>query len=203
MTTYNTLTPELQDTIELEMIHGYRDEDGKKKYPTLKGSAEWYNVSYDSLKKIAPDWKWKQKRKDQKAKVARKTAQKKKSEEISESEAEEIIVEAFKFNKTANKLRRASDIEIDKIIDGKIYLYSTKDGEEVYGTPKNAAYLLMNLGRSLESAQKVSLTSAGEPSEISKIDGIDNKEADNSFTRVDKILMFIGKGNDGDGDSKV
>ena len=154
------------------MILGYYDEDGKKQYPTLKGSAEWYNVSYDSLKKIAPTWKWKDRRKDHTSKVARKTAQKKKSEEISESEAEEIVVENFKFNRTANKLRRALDIEIDKIIEGKIYLYTDKaTGEDILGTPRNAAYLLMNIGKALVDAQKTSLTANGEPSEISKMEG--------------------------------
>jgi hypothetical protein len=171
MKTYNDITPELEDAIELEMIHGYRDEDGKKKFPTIKSSAEWYNVSYDSLRKIAGKWDWKEKRKTESSKVARKTAQIKKSEEIRASEIEEIVVENFKFNKTANKLRRALDIEIDKIIEGNIYLYTTEGGETVYGTPRNAAYLLMNLGKSLVDAQKVSLTAKGEPSEISKVEG--------------------------------
>jgi hypothetical protein len=152
------------------MIHGYRNEDGVKEDPTLKGSAEYYNVSYGSLKQHARNWNWKEKRKDYKLQVDRKVAQKKRSEKLSESEAEEIVVEAFKFNKTANKLRRALDNELDKIIEGKVELYSLKDGTPVLGTPRNAAYLLMNVGKGLESAQKVSLTAKGEPSEISKVE---------------------------------
>jgi|GEM_PF-1852590 len=189
MTTYNTLTPELEDTIELEMIHGYRDEDGKKEYPTLKSSATWYNVSYNSLKKIAPSWNWKQKREDQKVKVARKTAQKKKSEDISAAEIEELVVDDFKHNKSANRLRRGVDLELEKIINEDVYLYTdNKTGEAVYGYPSNAAYRLMNLGKALESSQKVAKTAAGEPSDIAKIEGSVQKYKDEFDGIMDSAL---------------
>lgn len=177
----NTLTQETRDKIKHDMVYGYYDDNGKKQYPSLKAAAEWYDVSYDSLKQYAKDWRWKQKRKDHQARVHRKVAEKKKSEELSESEAEEIVVDDAKFNKAACKLRRATVLEIEKIIDGKIYLYSLKDGTSVYGTPRNATYMLMNAGKALESAQKISKTAAGEPSEISKVEG---KEPVDEFNRI-------------------
>jgi hypothetical protein len=189
MTTQNTLTKELCETIKHDMIYGYKDKEGTKKYPKLTEAAKWYNISYDALKQKAKDWKWRQKREDYKNKLARKLAEKRESEKLSESEAEEIIVNDSKFNNVANKLRRAANKELDRIINGEVN--------------QSIGYHLMNIGRSLESAQKVSKVAAGEPSEISKVDGIDNKSVDNSFTRVDKILNFINQGNDNDGDPEV
>lgn len=193
-TNKKSIPDKLAETIEEEMIFGYMDENQDKQYPTLKSSAEWYKVSYDALRQLAKEWDWKQKRKDHKNKVSQKVAAKRKSEEISEAEAEEIIVNDFKFNRTANKLRRAADIEIDKIIEGKIYLYSTKDGNPVFGTPKNAGYLLMNIGRSLESAQKVSKIAAGEPNDISKVEDGTKNEPINEFNRImDKALNNLNE----------
>lgn len=154
MTTKNTLTPEIQNKIEEDMVRGYYNEEGIKTYPKLTEAAEWYNVSYDSLKQKARTWNWKQRRKNYQNKVKRKVAEKKKDEEVSESEAEEIVVNDYKFNQAANKLRRAAVKELDNILDGKI--------------TKSVGYHLMNIGKSLESAQKISKTAAGEPSEISE-----------------------------------
>lgn len=150
----NTLTEEIQDKIKHDMIYGYRNDDGEKQYPQLKEAAEWYKVSYGSLKQKARKWGWKQKRKDHQSKVERLVAEKKKSEEISESEAEEIVVDDAKFNKAAVKLRRAAVKELDNIIGGNV--------------TKSVGYHLMNIGRALESAQKISKTAAGEPSEYTE-----------------------------------
>lgn len=139
------------------MIYGYKDDEGKKVYPTLKDAAKWYKVSYDSLKQKARKWNWKQKREDHKVKVARKVKEKKESERISESEAEDIVVNDSEFNDAANKLRRAAVKELDRIIDGSVN--------------KSVGYHLMNIGKALESAQKVSKTAAGEPSEITSVQG--------------------------------
>ncbi len=159
MTAENTLTPEIADKIKQDMIYGYHDNEGKKTYPKLTDAANWYKVSYQSLKKKAGKWKWKQKREDHIAKVNRKVAEKKKSEELSESEAEEIVVNDAKFNDAANLLRRATVQEIQNIMDG------TADFKGGIG------YQLMNCGRALESAQKISKTAAGEPSDIQKVQG--------------------------------
>ncbi len=191
-TNKKSIPDKLAETIEQEMIFGYKDENQNKKYPTLKDSAEWYNVSYDALRQLAKEWKWRQKRKDHKNKVSQKIAEKRKSEEISEAEAEEIIVNDFKFNEAANKLRRATVLEINKIIEGKIYLYSTKDGTPIFGTPKNAGYLLMNLGKSLESAQKVSKLAAGEPNNIDETRGTIKHEPIDEFNKImDKALKNL------------
>lgn len=164
MTTKNPLTSKLRDQIKDEMIYGYRDNNEKKCNATLKGSAEYYNISYGSLKQYAKDWNWKEERKKHNAKVARKVREKKKSEEISESEAEEIVVNDAKFNDAANLLRRATVQEIKKIMAG------TADFKGGSG------YQLMNCGRALESAQKISKTAAGEPSDIQKVEGQINNE---------------------------
>lgn len=152
-----TLTTQIQDKIKNDMIYGYRNEDGEKQYPTLKQAANQYQVSYDSLKQKARKWQWKQKRKDYLTKVKRKVEEKRKSEKLSESEAEDIVVEDVKFNNVANKLRRAADKELDRIIDGSVN--------------KSVGYHLMNIGKALESAQKISKTAAGEPSEITSVQG--------------------------------
>lgn len=161
----------LAETIEEEMVFGYKDKTGTKQYPTLKNSAEWYNISYDALRQLAKTWNWKQKRNDHQQKVSQKVAEKQKSEERSDEEAEAIVVDNYRFNKAANKLRRAVVKEIDKISNGDVVLFITKEGEKIKGVPKNAAYYLMNAGKALESAQKISKTSAGEPSEIRKVEG--------------------------------
>lgn len=190
-TNKKSIPDKLAERIEQEMIFGYKDENQTKQYPSLKSSAEWHSVSYDALRQLARGWNWKQKRKDHQHKVSQKVKEKRKSEDISESEAEEIIVNDFKFNDAANKLRRAASLEIDKIIDGKIYLYSDKNGVPVFGTPKNAGYILMNLGKALESAQKVSKISAGEPSEISKVEAKIKEQQDKRVNSIEDILSNL------------
>lgn len=162
-----TLTDELLEQIEDDMVFGYLDEQGLKAYPTLKESAEWYNVSYESLRQKARKWNWKQRRQEHIQKVNRKVRQKKKSEEISEVEAEAIVVDDAKFNKAATKLRRAAVKELEDILEGNQVLKVLDDGTIIRGK-KAAAYQLMNIGKALESAQKISKTAAGEPSEITQ-----------------------------------
>lgn len=158
MTTQRTLSEELREKIKDDLIFGYYDDKGKKQYPTVKEAAKWYKVSYDSLRQSAAKWNWKKEREDHINKVHRKVTEKKK-EEISESEAEKIVVDDANFNKAANLLRRATVQEIQNIMDG------TADFKGGIG------YQLMNCGRALESAQKISKTAAGEPSDIQKVQG--------------------------------
>lgn len=167
MTTKNILTQVLADQIKIEMIRGYYDKEDKKIYPTLKQAAEWHNTSYDSLKQKARKWSWKKKREDYKRKVSQKVAEKKETEKISDLEAEEIVVDDLKFNNAATLLRRAATKEIQKILDGDQILKVLDDGTIIKGV-KSGGYQLMNLGKALESAQKISKTAAGEPSEITK-----------------------------------
>jgi len=174
MTTKSTIPQELQDIIKKGMIRGYKDDDGKRIYPTLKKSARYYKISYDALRQIAPEWKWREKREKWKAKLHRKYLEKKETEELCEAEAEELVINDIEYNNTASKTRKAIDMELDKITEGKVYLYSTKEGEAVYGTPKNTAYLLMNLAKGLVDAQKTAKLAAGEPSEIQKLQGFIN-----------------------------
>lgn len=155
MTTKNTLTTPIQNKIKHDMIYGYLDDDGKKTYPTLIDASKWYIVSYDSLKQKARKWNWKQKKKDHIDRVRRKVEEKKKSEKISESEAEAIVVDDVRFNRAANKLRRAAVLELDNILSGDLH--------------RSVGYHLMNIGKALESAQKISKTAVGEPSEISSV----------------------------------
>lgn len=196
MTTKNTLNSDIAEKIENDMVRGYRDDDGEKVYPTLKDASEHYNVSYDSLKQKARKWNWKQRREDYKRKVSQKVAAKKKDEEISDLEAEEIIVEDIKFNRAANLLRRAATREIQKIFDGDQILKVLDDGTVIKGV-KSAGYQLMNLGKALESAQKVSKLAAGEPSEITKsdndvrVDGVEGSILDPNL--MDKELEFAKK----------
>ena len=196
MTDYNPITEKLLETITNELIRGYWDEDGIKIYPTVKEAAEWHNVAYSTLRIKVGKLNWKQKRADYQTKVKHKVAEKKEKndEEISEAEAEAIVVEDHLFNQAANKLRRATVKEIEKIIDGEVVLFITKDGEEITGVPKNAGYHLMNLGKALESAQKVSKTAAGEPSEINKIHSSHNVKLDITDPEfMDSELTFAKK----------
>ena len=185
MTDYETLTKKLLQKIDNELVRGYRDEDGKKVYPGVKDAAEWHNVSYASLRKEVGKLNWKQRRTDYINKVNKKVEEKKQKndEEISEAEAEGIVVEDHLFNQAANKLRRATVKEIEKIIDGEVVLFITKEGVEIKGVPKNALYHLMNAGKALESAQKVSKTAAGEPSEITKNESSVKSEGRYEVTR--------------------
>lgn len=198
MTTYNKITKELLEKVEDDLVHGYIDEEGNKTYPEVKDAAEWYNVSYATLRKKVGKLNWQQRRTDYKAKVNRKVQEKKRKndEEISEAEAEAIVVEDYKFNKTANKLREAADKELDKIIKGELVVAVTKEGEVIYGTPKNTAYLLMNIGKALDAAQKVSKVAAGEPSEISKVE----QESNDIVNKVKNLFKVAKEGNDTDGD---
>jgi len=181
-----SIPDKLAERIEQEMIFGYKDENQIKQYPTLKSSAEWHDVSYDVLRQLARRWNWRQKRKDHKKKVSQKVKEKRKSEEISESEAEEIIVDDFKFNRSANKLRREADKQLELLGKGEVVLKVLEDGTLITGRPSNAPYQLMNIGKALESAQKVSKIAAGEPNEISKkqIDGTINSEPIDEFNKI-------------------
>jgi dsDNA-specific endonuclease/ATPase MutS2 len=168
MTDYNKLTKEVLEQIDSDLVQGYIDEEGNKVYPEVKDAAEWYNVSYATLRKKVGKLNWQQRRTDYIEKVNRKVQEKKRKddEEISEAEAEAIVVEDYKFNKAANKLRRAAVNELDKILSAE-------------GFVKGAAYNLMNIGKALESAQKISKTAAGEPSDISKVTNDVNVNDDN------------------------
>lgn len=183
-----SISDQLAETIEEEMIFGYKDKDGNKQYPTLKSSAEWYKVSYDVLRQLAKEWNWRKRRNDHNQKVKKKVAAKKKSEERSEDEAEAIVVDDYRFNKAANKLRRAAVKEIEKIADGELVIGVTKEGEKILGTPKNAAYYLMNAGKALESAQKISKTAAGEPSEINETRSNGQMELSGKYEVTKRII---------------
>lgn len=165
----NNLTQKILDQIKDDMIFGYYDDDGTKQYPTLKAASEWFKVDYDSLRQKARKWNWQKKRKEHKKKVS-KTVEKKKSEAICESEAEAIVVNDVKFNEAAELLREVSVKELQDIKDGKQVIRVLDDGTKVLGVQK-AGYQLMNLGKALESAQKVSKIAAGEPSDIQKLEG--------------------------------
>lgn len=191
-----SIPDETAERIEEEMVFGYNDKDETKQYPTLKSSAEWYKISYDALRQLAKTWNWRQRRKDHQHKVSQKVIEIKKSEERSEAEAEAIVVDDYRFNKAANKLRRASVKEIEKIEKGKIYLYSDKEGNPIYGTPKNASYLLMNAGKALDYAQKISKTAAGEPVEITRV----QKELDPSVKKVENLFDKAEEANKPVGD---
>lgn len=196
MPDYNKLTDKLLKTIDKDLVRGYRDNEGKKIYPEVKDVAKWYNVSYGTLRKKVGKLNWQDRRTDYINKVNTKVQEKKErnDEEISDAEAEAIVVQDYHFNESANKLRRATDKEIDKIINGEVYLYTDKDGNPVYGTPKNAPYQLMNAGKALESAQKISKTAAGEPSEISRIQSNQNVKLDITNPEfMDSELEFAKK----------
>ena len=195
MTTKNTITKALLNTIKYDLIYGYRDENAKKIYPTVKEAAEWYNVSYDSLRRPAGKWNWKQKREEEKKKISQKIKEKQKSEEICESEAELIVVNNAKYNDAGNLLRRATVIEIQKILDGEVVLYTLKDGTEIKGVPRNALYLLSRAGHSLESAQKVSMIAAGETTERSKLEIEGNINIDQRRESLKEKMHRIVAGN--------
>lgn len=169
MTDYKPITEKLLQQIDNDLVRGYRDEEGKKQYPDVKEVAEHYNVSYNTLRRKVGKLNWKQRRKDYANKVHKKVQEKKNrnDEEISEAEAEAIVVEDYQFNKAANLLMRAVTREIQKILDGDQILKVLNDGTVIKGV-KSPGYQLMNLGKALESAQKVSKTAVGEPSEINE-----------------------------------
>jgi len=169
--------------IKKDYVQGIADEEGLKKFPTYKKLAEKYNTTEGTIKNVGGPEKWSAKRKSYKVNVTKKALEKKSQgkvtsknidnnevEEAAEFDAESIVQSDELFNGTGEKLREAVDTEIDRIVEGKIYLYSTKNGP-VYGVPRNAAYLLMNLGKALESAQKVTKTAFGEPSNIEETRG--------------------------------
>lgn len=182
MTTPQPLTENTLDTIKDDLIFGYHNNNGEKQYPNVKEAAKWHKVSYDSLRKRTGKWNWQQKRQDHIDKVNRKVAQKKKEEEISETEAEAIIVEDAKFNLAANKLRRAAVKEIENVLNGTTY--------------RSVGYVLMNIGRALESAQKISKTAAGEPSEISQVLSNDKSVVN----EIKDLFKYAEKGNEKDDD---
>ncbi|UTB32732.1 MAG: hypothetical protein NKF70_00130 [Methanobacterium sp. ERen5] len=203
MTTKSTISQDLQDEIKKGMIQGYKDNEGTKVWPTLKKSAKYYNISYDALRQIAKDWDWREERKKWKIYVHRKSLEIKKNmgkcedESACEAEAEELVINDIAYNSSASRLRVAVDLEVTRIIDGNCYLYSTKDGNPVYGVPSNAAYRLMNLGKSLESAQKVAKLAAGEPSDIQKIEGAASKYHDKFNSIMDNALGDLEQDEDG------
>ncbi len=69
------------------------------------------------------------KKEDKQRKISQKIKEKQKSEQICEGEAEPIIVNNAKYNDAGNLLRRATVIEIQKIIDGEVVLYTIKEGQ--------------------------------------------------------------------------
>lgn len=197
MTDYKPITEKLLNTIDKDLVRGYRDEEGKKVYPTVKEAADHHGVSYDTLRRKVGKLNWKQRRKDYVAKVRKKVAEKKQrnDEEISEAEAEAIVVEDYQFNETANKLRRAADKEIDRIMEGKMVISVTKEGDLIHGIPKNASYYLMNAGKALDYAQKISKTAAGEPVEITRVQNESEqkvKKVENLFDKAEEANKPVG-----------
>lgn len=188
MTDTKILTQDLLDKIEKEMVRGYRDEEGTKHYPNLKQAAEHHEVSYDALRQKARKWKWKVRRQEYQAKVHRKVEEKKDIEKMSDLEAEKIVVEDIKFNKAANLIQRAVTKTAELILNGDAVIAVTKDGDVIRGIPKNAAYQLMNLGKALEAAQKVSKTAAGEPAEINETRNKSRMEFEGRYTYTKRLI---------------
>lgn len=146
---------EILEEIKIKIIQGYYDENGKKIYPSLKEAARLYDVSYRALREEAPSWNWREERRKYQSEVARKIREKKDPDLLSDVESILIVVNDVEFAKTASKLREAVNKQLDKIIGGE--------------TGKSTSYHLMNLGKALESAQKVAKTAAGEPSNIQQV----------------------------------
>ena len=188
MTGKKILTPKLLKKIEKEMVRGYDDDKGVKQYPTLKKAAGYHNVSYDALRQKARKWKWKVRRTEYQEEVSRKVQEKKEIEIESEREAEKIVVEDVKFNKAANLIQQAVTKTANIILEEKAVIAVTKEGEVIRGIPKNAAYQLMNLGKALEAAQKVSKTAAGEPAEINETRSNSRMEFEGRYTYTKRLI---------------
>ncbi|OPX61210.1 MAG: hypothetical protein A4E25_00025 [Methanobacterium sp. PtaB.Bin024] len=186
MTTTKTLTEKIRNQIKKELIYGYINENGIKIYPTVKEAAEWHKVSYDALRRHAGKWKWKAKRESHQARVAQKVKEK----DECEADVEDILLNDVEFSNVAVKLRNAADAELSDILGGK--------------PVKSVGYQLMNIGKALESAQKVSKTAVGEPSEITTFTSKQEiKKTVDVFGRVDKLIQFIDRGNYNNADRTV
>lgn len=195
MTTKSTIPQKTQDTIKKEMIRGYKDEENNTKYPSLKSSSEWYEVKYDVLRQIAKDWNWREERKKWKVKVHRISQEKKKKlencedeERACESEAEEIVANDMEDMRAANLLRTAAINELNNIIYKKQVIgFNKETNEPIYGV-KAAAYQLMNIGKALESAQKISKIAAGEPVEVTEVNSNSNVAVNGRYEVINKLL---------------
>lgn len=160
--------------IEIEMVYGILDNEGKKTYLSLKQEAEKYNVSYGELRKAASKWNWRQRRTAHRTKVDQKVDEKK-----SEYDAEQIVLADEKFEDTFEKARKVGDIKLDQQLE------RVKEGKHVPG------HEYLNTVSALRGAQEGLKTAQGDNAKRIKIESNNNDELlnDPNYIQAKKKAM--------------
>ena len=82
------------DIMKTEYIHGYLDEKGNIKLPTLKDLSERHKCSYTTLRHVSSDNKWK---------IEKKLFRKEREAKIQEKKLDIIVDEVTEFDSEALK----------------------------------------------------------------------------------------------------
>lgn len=145
--------------IKEAIIYGIPDNNGKKYYPSLAKACKVYKANYDSVRHKLKVKDLRQIRQDVKAKLDAAKQGKKCDQDV-----EDRVENDDKFMRTANKLRLAAELELERLI-------KQLKGELPSHPSTSYGYNLMNCGKALESAQKVYKVSVGEPDSIQEVNG--------------------------------
>jgi hypothetical protein len=148
------------DILKNEYIHGYLDEKGILKLPTLKELSERHKCSYTTLRHISSDNKWT---------PEKKLFRKERDAKIQEKKLDIIVDEVTEFDSEALKASKNGIKEVIKSL--KKPDLSTNDHQK--------------LSIALTNYQKVGLLALGEPTERVKNDNKHEMIIDEKFKDPD------------------
>lgn len=142
------------ETIKKDYVHGIKQEDGTKHFPTQEELCTTYGCAKGTLGTRASKEDWKGQREKISNKIDQKVAEKK-----TEREAEDIVQSDLKFENAGELLRK---VTVKK-------LKAMKEDLDV-DHRRVRAYDIKNCGDALKDAQDVVKTAQGELLEKTKIE---------------------------------
>ena len=138
-----------------DFVHGYTTEDGFWKQPTVKEISDKFNISYNTVYKLAQRDEWQEKAKDYASKYYNQIA-KVKRQELSKHGVE-----------IDTKI-----IDITKNILNQVMKGLEQKGKEISG------WKLDNFASASRKAQKMAKLALGEPTENMKVETVDATQSE-------------------------
>lgn len=158
------LTDELKIEIRNEFVHGYTDEEGVRRYPTIDGLVKRHSVARATLYKAASDDDWQtQKDRYQTELTMRQDAERMGKMVADSKRLDDSAVQLAQamMNKVGRRLQRSMQAEQDERFQAAL---SNSD--------------LHQLSSVLANAQKIGKLALGQAQEISKVSAdVSNPEA--------------------------
>ena len=149
------ITDELESSIRDEFVHGYVDEDGTRKYPTIEAHAKRHDVAERTLYTKSKNANW-QKQKNQ--------YQTELQDKLDEERMGRLVQDSKRLDDTCIQLAMG----MLNVVGRKIqkHMEQERENPEYEGLP---AHVMSHLSATTANAQKIGKLALGEAQEISKV----------------------------------